>query len=384
MIKLTTNYLLILKTILLSCLQNEIYAQIAITVTDPASGVGACKENLYRIRVVNSGVSTDTVTIGGGFSPMGSPGCTTASQQVDFKVSLPVPTSGITILSEGDTLVFSIAGSSTDTIYYNAYIDCHIIQADTSSSVAFVQTFLAHNATIVTHSSPNLKYPFLIELNSNQNMNAHYLTSKPFVYMYQSTRPDTAHIKFYFQFDTSEYCHQITTDSIKFQKGLNGSPLIYATGSSIALNQFDTLIIKQFVTLDTCISSCSKDTAVFRYTCDYPTPVSTVFCSSCQKKYKHPYDINKDLNPSIDILRISPTDAIYDFSCMNDATGTTWSYKIINIGNEAIDTLKFNLTQNTSLNTNLPIGLRFLSLVPISSVQISRNGSFSKMDTLII
>ncbi|MBL0343546.1 MAG: hypothetical protein IPP71_23440 [Bacteroidetes bacterium] len=95
--------------------------------------------------------------------------------------------------------------------------------------------------------------------------------------------------------------------------------------------------------------------------------------------------MNKDNDPKIDVLRVTPTDAIYDFTCMNDSIGTLWSYKIINTGKEAIDSLKFTLIQsNNKINAINPNNLRFLSLIPISSIQISKNGLISGVDTVTI
>jgi hypothetical protein len=90
------------------------------------------------------------------------------------------------------------------------------------------------------------------------------------------------------------------------------------------------------------------------------------------------------LIPNVDVVRILPADAIYDNACMNDTIGmTTWSYRIINTGKEAIDTLRFNLLQNTNLlNSVQDENLRFLS-VPISSLR-SIKWCFSGVDAVLI
>ncbi len=66
----------------------------------------------------------------------------------------------------------------------------------------------------------------------------------------------------------------------------------------------------------------------------------------------------------VDVIRIEPVDAVYDRSCMNDANGTLWSYRIINTGAETIDTLKFRLIQNNSL----PANIADLTLLPQSTL----------------
>ena len=354
------------------------FSQDTIVVTPPAGGVGACQNNLYRIIVNNAGGTIDTISITGTLSAVGSASCAASSQGVDFRVD----TIG-TVIHQGDTLRFTIGAGVIDTFFYHAYIDCHVIQDDTTTStVNFIQHFTSTSAiiglTANAFTSPNVSYPFIIELSSNANMNGYYLTESDFVFMYKNTNAGAAHMRFFFAPDTSNYCHQLTTDSILYQRGVNGALIVHnlASGDTITLYQNDTLLIHQQVTIIDCVSPCSRDTAIFKWKCNYPPSLNTIFCSSCQNDYLHIYNVTKDITPNLDVLRILPVSAIYDTSCMNDTAATTWSYKIINTGKEAIDTLRFNLLQNNNLiNSVSAANLRFLSLLPISSIHMMRNGS---------
>jgi hypothetical protein len=363
-------------------------AQTLINLSEPDT-VGACMDNIYTI-IVETGSFADTVRIRGLLTAVGSPLCST--QGIDFRADSNNVPNLASILIEGDSLVFLMPANSVDTIYYHAYIDCHVIpDSSIASNIDFVQNFSSIYGVVVngsgsSFSSNNIQYPFIIELNPNLNFTGYYLTDTAFTFIYRNTGSINANMRFFFDFDTSEYCHQISTDTIKYQKGVTGSLLGYSPGSSIVLQPGDSLLIRQIVRLDTCISSsCPNNTATFRWECDYPEVVSDNFCSSCRDDYHHSYDVNKDNDPKIDVLRITPTDAIYDFSCMNDSLGTLWSYKIINTSDEAIDTLKFNLIQNTNQLNNNNIGnLKFLSLVPKSSLTITKTGNVANLDTVTV
>ncbi len=210
-------------------------------------------------------------------------------------------------------------------------------------------------------------------------MNGFYLTESDFVFRYTNTKVAAARMRFFFNHDTSNYCHQLTTGSVEFQIGINGNQVLHNSiqGDTITLNQNDTLYIRQQVTVNNCLNTCPLDSAIFRWECNYPSVVTSNFCPSCQDEYIHPYHVNKDPLPTVDVIRVEPIDINYDNACMNDTAGMTfWSYKIINTGNEAIDTLAFHLMQTiNSFNTVQDDNLRYLALLPISSLSMSRNGT---------
>ncbi|MBL0343545.1 MAG: hypothetical protein IPP71_23435 [Bacteroidetes bacterium] len=66
-------------------------------------------------------------------------------------------------------------------------------------------------------------------MNSNLNFTAYYLTDSVFTFIYKNTGSIDAHMRFSFQYDTSEYCHQISTDTLIFQNGVFGNPIGYPT-----------------------------------------------------------------------------------------------------------------------------------------------------------
>lgn len=377
--KNTTSFPLLLLCLLMLIFSFNAWSQNTISVT-PITGTGACRDNLYRMIISNSGSDQDTISITGAITSTLNATCALTSQGIDFRVD----TVG-TVINQGDTLEFTIGAGVTDTIFYHAYIDCHVIpKTQSGSTVNFEQHFTSNG--VITglqpgniHITNNITYPYVIELNQTQNMNGFYLTESDFVFRYLNTNVAAARMRFFFNHDTSNYCHQLITDSVLFQIGINGNPVLHNNilGDTLTLNQNDTLFIRQQVTVNNCLSTCTLDSAIFRWECNYPSVVTSNFCTSCQDPYIHPYHVNKDPFPTVDVIRVEPFEAIYDTACMNDTAGMTfWSYKIINSGNEAIDTLSFHLMQNTNtFNTVQNSNLRFLSLLPISSITMSRNGA---------
>ncbi|MBL0343544.1 MAG: hypothetical protein IPP71_23430 [Bacteroidetes bacterium] len=122
----------------------ELKAQTPIGLTPPDT-VGACMDNLYRIIVNTMGLSADTIRISGSLSAVGTSSYST--EGIDFRIDLNNPPSFATTLMEGDSLVFLIPSNKLDTLFYHAYIDCHILPNDTTSgsNIDFDQTFLSNS-----------------------------------------------------------------------------------------------------------------------------------------------------------------------------------------------------------------------------------------------
>ncbi len=103
------------------------WSQNTISVT-PHTGTGACRDNLYRIIITNNGSVQDTIGITGWITDSLTSTCSLTSQGIDFRVD----TVG-TVINQGDTLEFTIGAGVTDTLFYHAYIDCHVIPKTQSS-----------------------------------------------------------------------------------------------------------------------------------------------------------------------------------------------------------------------------------------------------------
>ncbi|MBK8876177.1 MAG: T9SS type A sorting domain-containing protein [Bacteroidetes bacterium] len=359
---------------------NSAFGQVSVTVLPPAS-VGACQQNNFGLVIDNSG-GADTLKISSTLSSIGNATCAISSQGVDFRTTGTVP-SGLNVLKQGDSLIVIFSNNFNDTLFYNAFIDCHIIP-DSSSTVQIdlTQQFSADSITVTNGTSnsflsPNLRYPYIREINPTANMDAWYLTDSVFTFYYQNTKNTSASILFTFQYDTSEYCHQIETDFVTYKIGVNGSSASYVGPTPVTLNFLDTLFVQQHVSMDTCLTTCPKDTAIFSWTCNYNQATLSSFCEACQDEYLHVYDVENEDNLSVDFIRIVPSDPIYDFTCMNDTAGVWWEYQIVNDGVGAIDTLQFYLTQDASIAGSI----NFLSLLPISSISINRNSGY--LDTLV-
>jgi hypothetical protein len=359
---------------------NSAFGQVSVTVLPPAS-VGACQQNNFGLVIDNSG-GADTLKISSTLSSIGNATCAISSQGVDFRTTGTVP-SGLNVLKQGDSLIVIFSNNFNDTLFYNAFIDCHIIPDSSSTTqIDLTQQFSADSITVTNGTSnsfisPNLRYPYIREINPTANMDAWYLTDSVFTFYYQNTKNTSASILFTFQYDTSEYCHQIETDFVTYKIGVNGSSASYVGPTPVTLNFLDTLFVQQHVSMDTCLTTCPEDTAIFSWTCNYNQATLSSFCEACQNEYVHVYDVKNEDNLSVDFIRIVPSDPIYDFSCMNDTAGVWWEYQIVNDGVGAIDTLQFYLTQDASIAGSI----NFLSLLPISSITINRNSGY--LDTLV-
>jgi hypothetical protein len=355
-------------------------AQIAITLNLPDT-IGACRQNPFEMIIVNGSGSGDTVSIASTITPPGTSDCAPISQGLDYSLVTPLPT-GMTVLSHDDSLVFVIPTGFNDTLEYLLFLDCHLIPDSLNTTITLTHFFDADTVVTVNGSGAsivlnNILFPYLIELNSGQNMNSQYLTNFPFTFYYLNSGLIPANILFQFENDPDEYCSQIETDSITFQIGINGTSSIFTSSIPVLLNPSDTLIIQQHNRQLSCLVTCPVNTATFSYTCNYDSLTLTSFCEACQNEYLHSYTVNNRDTLSIDVIRITPADPIYDFSCMNDTAGVWWEYQIVNNGAGAIDTLQFHLTQDASISGSI----NFLSLLPISSIAINRNGGY--LDTLI-
>ncbi|MBK8413250.1 MAG: hypothetical protein IPL22_01265 [Bacteroidetes bacterium] len=117
----------------------------------------------------NSG-GADTLKISSTLSSIGNATCAISSQGVDFRTTGTVP-SGLNVLKQGDSLIVIFSNNFNDTLFYNAFIDCHIIP-DSSSTVQIdlTQQFSADSITVTNGTSnsflsPNLRYPYIREIN---------------------------------------------------------------------------------------------------------------------------------------------------------------------------------------------------------------------------
>jgi hypothetical protein len=107
-----------------------------------------------------------------------------------------------TVIHQGDTLRLTIGSGVTDTVFYHAYIDCHVIQdSAASATVNFLQQFSSKTTvnlqSIFTHTTSNITYPFILELQPGKNMNGYYLTESDFTFMYTNTTAAPARMRFF-------------------------------------------------------------------------------------------------------------------------------------------------------------------------------------------
>ena len=313
----------------------------------------------------NDSGDQDTVGIASTISPPGTSGCAPLSQGLDYSLVTPLPT-GMTVLSHDDSLVFVIPTGFNDTLEYLLFLDCHLIPDSLNTTITLTHLFDANSVVSVNGSGSsivlnNILFPYLIELNSGQNMNSQYLTNFPFTFFYLNSGLIPANILFQFENDPDEYCNQIETDSITFQTGINGTSSLYTSSIPVILNPSDTLIIRQHNRQLSCLLTCPVNTATFSYTCHYDPLTLASFCDACQNEFQHSYAVNNRDTLSIDVIRITPADPIYDFSCMNDTAGVWWEYQIVNNGAGAIDTLQFYLTQDASIAGSIKSSLQCTS-----------------------
>jgi uncharacterized repeat protein (TIGR01451 family) len=342
-------------------------AQVNVTVTAPTA-TGACIQNLYTISF--SGVSAGTeLIVTPSLNVASSGSCpTTDGVAMEYESS-----ANATLVTDGDKLKVTVNSTAMTTVSYYVLIDCHITG---SNSVNLTQTFTSNNGTIFLiggsniHTTPNIKKPSIV-LQNTTDFKASYLSNSFFNFYYRNNG-DSANILFSFTPSPSGYCGQVSTDSIFFQNGLNGTQYPYTGTSSdtVILSHLDTLVIKQRVQINSCLSSCVADTAKLSWQCNYTTPHANNFCTDC-KPDKYSYHVSNNDSARADVIRISPAKADREFSCFNDtATGITWKYIIVNTGRGAMDSLNFELMEyGTSGNTAL---INYLMLIDSSSVSITK------------
>lgn len=350
---------------------------------NPPSSVSACKKNQFRIDF-SSTVSNVQLTITDSLLNVSNPSCNGSTKGVYFLID-SISSGTYNQPQNGDTLRVTIASATSSTkLYYSVYIDCHIVN---NSSVALKQMFTSTTAsTTFTVTNGNANYllssgvlkPSIIPSTTNSNsLTAYYLTDSDFVFSYINTLAPVS-IRFKFIAD-SNYCNTIQTKSIKFKKGINGALYNYSTANpnsdTVTLGTSDTLFIKQRVAAIQCIDSahCGTKFGYFSWQCNISdTAISNYFCNDCYKKDTIKYIAFNGDNINVDIQRISPAatnDALRELSCYNDTSGMFWSYRVVNTGNAALDTVSFKLAQ---LALDLAGGdISFLSLIDSSTLHIS-------------
>ncbi len=361
--------LIALQTIFCLLLSATMFAQtVNVSVTPPVDGTGACKQNQHIITF--SGAANTQLRIVPSLNVTPSGTCpTTDGVAMQF-----VSATNAVLVSDGDSLVVSINGAGNTTITYNVLIDCHIVGGNT---VNLNQQFNSNNSTNFLVDADNIytttgvKKPSIV-LQNTSDFRATYLSNSFFTFYYRNNG-DSANIKFTFLPDANGYCGQVSTDSVFFQNGLNGTLLPYDNSgtNTITLRFNDTLVIKQRVQINSCLTSCIADTAKFSWSCNYSASQASNFCNNCQQNYKYSYIVTNNDSARVDVIRLSPAKAMREFSCFNDtANAILWSYIIVNTGRGAIDSLNFDFLQwNTRNNPN---DLRALMLVDSASLHISK------------
>lgn len=344
--------------------------QLNITATSPAN-INACNQNVFTVAF--SGVAGTQLTIAPSLANVTPDSGTCASNSTGlFWQSLTL--NNCSLISQGNSLVVQATTNGTCSLTYQANIDCHIAGL---SSVNLVQSFSSSNSndTIFINSVQidsltisGISSPILSTLGSI-SASAYYLTQSVIQYPFLNTG-SSGNIQLEFISQTAS-CGNVSTDSITFQVGTNGTGFNYSIHDTIFINSGDTLLFKQWIKSNGCFNSCGGLQAQLKWQCNYPVSVSSGFCNWCQgsNTYQNLYTftINNGDNPVVDVQRIVPADSAYELSCFNDSI--TWSYRIINVGNCAIDSLMFDLAQNPTLGNSADI--RFLSLIPEASISIS-------------
>lgn len=341
---------------------------INLSVTPPVVPAGACRQNLYTVAF--SGAPSGTLLrIVPSLSGTTNSFCTTT----DGTALQWVSATNATLVSDGDTLVMSINNNGNTTISYMALIDCHIAG---SSSIDLNQTFLNYNGLSFLvdndniHTTPNLQKPDMV-LQNTTGFNAYYLTPSFFEFYYRNNG-DSANIRFGFTPGATAFCGQVASDSIFYQKGINGTlyPYTATDADTLQLAHLDTLIIKQRVSINACLTNCANDTAMLWWQCNYTLPQAAAFCSQCGKE-NYSYTVNNHDSAGIDVIRLLPARADREFSCFNDTLNAQqWHYMIVNKGKGALDSLNFDLAEwGTSGNPGL---FNYLTLIDSASFSITK------------
>ncbi|HNC34418.1 MAG TPA: hypothetical protein PLZ26_09905, partial [Bacteroidia bacterium] len=189
---------------------------------------------------------------------------------------------------------------------------------------------------------------------------------------YYRNNGDSANIRFGFTPGATAFCGQVASDSIFYQKGINGTlyPYTATDADTLILAHLDTLIIKQRVSINACLTNCANDTAMLWWQCNYTMPQAAAFCSQCGKE-NYSYTVNNHDSAGIDVIRLLPSRADREFSCFNDTLNAQqWHYMIVNKGKGALDSLNFDLAEwGTSGNPGLS---NYLTLIDSASFSLTK------------
>ena len=303
-------------------------AALTIGLTPPTNGTGACKQNVYSLAF--NATTPVQILIDASLS-VSNPSCTTVSEIFLKDLNASAGITAITSLDNGKKLRFDATGNVT--ITYSAFINCSVLPATGAfPSINLVQTFtdVLSGGNIITinggagssnntFTATNIGIPFLADITLLANLKVKYNTPSYLFFYYKNSGNTELDMQFTFTKDASEFCNRITTDAIQYAIGLNG---VYSnTGSNIplVLGVDDTLVIRQAVHTNLCItepSLCGTVTANLSWHCNNSGTGSN-FCNSCLNGYDTEYSINDGDVPSFLVERILPADPLYDFSCLN-------------------------------------------------------------------
>ena len=359
-------------------------AQTTLYYSSPDT-LRACDVNRFSVSLVNPVTDTIIITPQLNFPSGTAASCTTNNNGVNY-IFESVTGGTASTLQTGNTLRFVLNGTGTVTYTYRAEIDCHVIMIDSAAGlVKLQQDFTGSNTYVIHPGNSNsteqvVNYTKLTELNAGNNFYVNYQQDTTWLFYYKNTLSHRTNIGFTFNVNTALPCTGLLFDPvIRFSNGLHGQSFVYSNNpaaDTILLNASDTLVIRVKVKATDCVS-CSGMAAAWSYRCNQ----SQSGCNICEHSFIHAYTANMNDKPKIDVLRLTPQQAIYDNSCINDTSQTTlWSYNIVNTGNCAIDSIQFDLTQLGDAAWDV----RRLMLMPRKSLVIEKTTmSHCTIDTVM-
>lgn len=359
-------------------------AQTTLYYSSPDT-IRSCDVNRFTVSILNPVTDTIIITPQLNFPNGTAASCTTNNNGVNY-IFESVTGGTASTLQTGNTLRFVLNGTGTVTYTYRAEIDCHVIMIDSAAGlVKLQQDFTGSNTYVIHPGNSNsteqvVNYTKLTELNAGNNFYVNYQQDTTWLFYYKNTLSHRTNIGFTFNVNTALPCTGLLFDPvIRFSNGLYGQSFVYSNNpaaDTILLNAADTLVIRVKVKATDCVS-CSGMAAAWSYRCNQ----SQSGCNICEHSFIHAYTANMNDKPKIDVLRLTPQQAIYDNSCINDTSQTTlWSYNIVNTGNCAIDSIQFDLTQLGDAAWDV----RRLMLMPRKSLVIEKTTlSHCTIDTVM-
>lgn len=341
--------------------------------------VSGCAENEYILKYISNSshalkikaqlVNADTNCNSNAYKP-----------QVFFKIVASNYVNTFVFDTATQSFTCNVTSSGSDSVYiqYKIFIDCSILQLDSSiaSSVSLQQTFTEVSNTLTfsinndtnVQTSSIINSPRLLLEQATNLFSINYLQSSSLQFVYKNYSSVTANIGFKFFLEDTTFCsHGQTTGLFYSTDSISFSPVNLTGSTMVTINPYGKLFIRQYAMETNCIDTlCTTNKAHLQWHCNFDATYNQLFCDNCLQEQVFPFNVRSDDHAVVKIIDNYPDNFFADTSCFNDVLNMkTWQYTIVHdsISLGAADTLYTYI-----LNSLQPAGKNMITLIPYSSI----------------